>query len=144
MTTNAQIYGIDPLNSALDTEKIGLDLKLVDLYERAAIDTLSRPSYVRDAKREMIQKNSYRTNLIDKRILINSTAKIGSTFASDMSLVMSQNNLLHYYPKRNQHIANLGVVKISKNYAKERVKKALSEKLFPNGGTVSAMLIEEI
>ena len=58
MTTNAQIYGIDPLNSALDTEKIGLDLKLVDLYERAAIDTLSRPSYVRDAKREMMQKNS--------------------------------------------------------------------------------------
>jgi len=143
-TTNAQIYSIDPSNSALSIEKTKLNISSLTLYERASIDDMSRPSYVSNVQKKLRSNNDYRTNLGDKRLVINSISSVGSTFAADLSLVMSQDNLIHYFPGRNYSKINLGIVKLKPGYSVQKVLAALNSKLYPVGYNIMAMSIPEI
>ena len=62
-TTNAQIYSIDPSNSALAIDKARLNISALTLYERASIDIFSRPSYVRNVQKKLSINSDYRTDL---------------------------------------------------------------------------------
>ena len=143
-TTNAQIYSIDPSNSALSIEKTKLNISSLTLYERASIDNMSRPSYVSNVQKKLRSNNDYRTNLGDKRLIINSISSIGSTFAADLSLVMSQDNLMHYFPGRSYSKTNLGIVKLKPGYSIQKVLDTLNSKLYPVGYNIMAMSIPEI
>lgn len=143
-TTNAQIYSIDPSNSALSIEKTKLNISSLTLYERASIDNMSRPSYVSNVQKKLRSNRDYRTNLGDKRLIINSISSIGSTFAADLSLVMSQDNLIHYFPGRNYSKINLGIVKLKPGYSIQKVLDTLNSKLYPVGYNIMAMSIPEI
>ena len=143
-TTNAQIYSIDPSNSALSIEKTKLNISSLTLYERASIDNMSRPSYVSNVQKKLRSNSDYRTNLGDKRLIINSISSIGSTFAADLSLVMSQDNLMHYFPGRSYSKTNLGIVKLKPGYSIQKVLDTLNSKLYPVGYNIMAMSIPEI
>ena len=143
-TTNAQIYSIDPSNSALSIEKTKLNISSLTLYERASIDNMSRPSYVSNVQKKHRSNSDYRTNLGDKRLIINSISSIGSTFAADLSLVMSQDNLMHYFPGRSYSKTNLGIVKLKPGYSIQKVLDTLNSKLYPVGYNIMAMSIPEI
>ena len=143
-TTNAQIYSIDPSNSALSIEKTKLKISSLTLYERASIDNMSRPSYVSNVQKKLRSNSDYRTNLGDKRLIINSISSIGSTFAADLSLVMSQDNLMHYFPGRSYSKTNLGIVKLKPGYSIQKVLDTLNSKLYPVGYNIMAMSIPEI
>ena len=143
-TTNAQIYSIDPSNSALSIEKTKLNISSLTLYERASIDNMSRPSYVSNVQKKLRSNSDYRTNLGDKRLIINSISSIGSTFAADLSLVMSQDNLMHYFPGRSYSKTNLGIVKLKPGYSIQKVLDTLISKLYPVGYNIMAMSIPEI
>ena len=143
-TTNAQIYSIDPSNSALSIEKTKLNISSLTLYERASIDNMSRPSYVSNVQKKLRSNSDYRTNLGDKRLIINSISSIGSTFAADLSLVMSQDNLMHYFPGRSYSKTNLGIVKLKPGYSIQKVLDTLNTKLYPVGYNIMAMSIPEI
>ncbi|WP_295536084.1 FtsX-like permease family protein [Synechococcus sp. UW140] len=143
-TTNAQIYSIDPSNSALSIEKTKLNISSLTLYERASIDNMSRPSYVSNVQKKLKSNSDYRTNLGDKRLIINSISSIGSTFAADLSLVMSQDNLMHYFPGRSYSKTNLGIVKLKPGYSIQKVLDTLNSKLYPVGYNIMAMSIPEI
>ena len=143
-TTNAQIYSIDPSNSALSIEKTKLNISSLTLYERASIDNMSRPSYVSNVQKKLRSNRDYRTNLGDKRLIINSISSIGSTFAADLSLVMSQDNLMHYFPGRSYSKTNLGIVKLKPGYSIQKVLDTLNSKLYPVGYNIMAMSIPEI
>lgn len=143
-TTNAQIYSIDPSNSALSIEKTKINISSLTLYERASIDDMSRPSYVNNVQKKLRSNSDYRTNLGDKRLVINSISSVGSTFAADLSLVMSQDNLIHYFPGRNYSKINLGIVKLKPGYSVQKVLAALNSKLYPVGYNIMAMSIPEI
>ena len=143
-TTNAQIYSIDPSNSALSIEKTKLNISSLTLYERASIDNMSRPSYVSNVQKKLRSNSDYRTNLGDKRLIINSISSIGSTFAADLSLVMSQDNLMHYFPGRSYSKTNLGIVKLKPGYSIQKVLNTLISKLYPVGYNIMAMSIPEI
>jgi|LauGreDrversion4_2_1035121.scaffolds.fasta_scaffold05311_7 putative ABC transport system permease protein len=143
-TTNAQVYGIDPSNPALDPNKAKLDLSLLDLYERAAIDTLSRPSYVNNVNQAMKASTVYQTNIGSNRLLINSKASIGSTFASDLSLIMSQDNFLHYLPGRNPSQTNIGVVRVRKGVSATSVLDTLQRTVYPKGYHIQALSLDQV
>ena len=143
-TTNAQIYSIDPSNSALSIEKTKLNISSLTLYERASIDNMSRPSYVSNVQKKLRSNSDYRTNLGDKRLIINSISSIGSTFAADLSLVMSQDNLMHYFPGRSYSKTNLGIVKLKPGYSIQKALDTLNSKLYPVGYNIMAMSIPEI
>ena len=143
-TTNAQIYAIDPYNSAINPVMAKLSLPLISLYERAAIDTLSRPSYVKTALEGINSNKEFQTNISDNRLLINSTASIGSTFAADLSLVMTQENFIQYFPQQNTDLISMGVVKLKKGYSIERVLNTMKTKLYPKGYTIQAYSIADI
>ena len=143
-TTNAQIYSIDPSNSSLNIDKTGLNISSLTLYERASIDNMSRPSYVSNVQKKLRSNSDYRTNLGNKRLFINSTSSIGSTFAADLSLVMSQDNLIHYFPSRSYSKINLGIVKLKQGYSIQKVLDTLNSKLYPVGYNIKAMSIPEI
>jgi putative ABC transport system permease protein len=143
-TTSAQIYSIDPANSALAIDKARLNISSLTLYERASIDTLSRPSYVNNVKFKLTSNSTYRTNLGTKRLIVNSLSSIGSTFAADLSLVMSQDNLIHYFPARSYSQINLGIVKLKPGYSVQKVLATLNSRLYPKGYNIKAMSIAEI
>lgn len=143
-TTNAQIYAIDPSNPSLAPYKVRLNFHAINLFERAAIDNLSRPSYVKSVDAVLKTNHEYQTNLGDKRLLINTTASVGSTFASDLSLVMSQENFLHYFPGRSSDLVNIGVVKLKKGYSIDRVLYTLNQKLYPKGYSIQAYSIPQL
>lgn len=143
-TTNAQIYSIDPSNSALSIEKTKLNISSLTLYERASIDDKSRPSYVSNVQKKLNNYSDYRTNLGNKRLFVNSISSIGSTFAADLSLVMSQDNLIHYFPGRSYSKINLGIVKLKQGYSVQKVLRTLKTKLYPSGYNIMAMSIPEI
>ena len=114
------------------------------LFERASIDKLSRPSYVNNVQEKLSNYSYYRTNLGTKRLIVNSISSIGSTFAADFSLVMSQDNLIHYFPDRSYSKINLGVVKLKHGYSVHKVLATLSSRLYPKGYNIKAMSIPEI
>jgi putative ABC transport system permease protein len=143
-TTNAQIYAIDPSNPSLDPKKSRLDLQAINLFERAAIDNLSRPPYVKNVDSFLRVNKEYQTNIANDRLLINSTASVGSTFAADLSLVMSQDNFLHYFPGRSADLVNLGVVKLTKGYTVDRVLSFLNHRLYPKGYSIQAYSIQQV
>ena len=143
-TTNAQIYSIDPSNSALGIDKARLNLSSLTLFERASIDNLSRPSYVKNVQKKLSNYTNYRTNLGNKRLIVNSISTVGSTFAADLSLVMSQDNLIHYFPARSYSQVNLGIVKLKQGYSVQKVLSTLSSRLYPKGYFIKAMTIPEI
>ena len=142
-TTNAQIYALDPSNPAIDLDKARIDMPLISQYERAAIDNLSRPSTIRSVLNSLDVSNSYRTNLGDKRLIINSTASIGATFAADVSVVMSQDNLIHYYSSRSPSLINIGVIKLKKGYSLETVLSALQNRVYPPGYSIKALSVQD-
>ena len=143
-TTNAQIYSIDPSNSALSIEKTKLNISSLTPYERASMDDMSRPSYVSNVQKKLNNYSDYRTNLGNKRLFINSISSIGSTFAADLSLVMSRDNLIHYFPGRSYSKINLGIVKLKPGYSVQKVLATLNSKLYPVGYNIKAMSIPEI
>lgn len=143
-TTNAQVYAIDPSNSALSTVKAQLNLPLLDLKDRASIDVLSRPSYVKNTKQSLVNSREYQTNIGNNRLFINSTALIGSTFASDLSLVMSQENLLQYLPGRNPYQTNIGVVRVENGFSTESVLNTLRQRVFPPGYHIQALSLDQV
>jgi putative ABC transport system permease protein len=143
-TTNAQIYAIDPSNPSLDPKKAKLDLQAINLFERAAIDNLSRPPYVKNVDSFLRANKEYQTNIGNDRLLINSTASVGSTFAADLSLIMSQENFLHYFPGRSADLVNLGVVKLTKGYSVDRVLSFLNHRLYPKGYSIQAYSIQQV
>ena len=144
ITTNAQIYAIDPSNSALKVGKSRLNISSINLFERASIDSLSRPSYISDFRKSFKSYNQYRTNLGNKRLVVNSMASIGSTFAADLSLVMSQNNMIHYFPYRHYNLINLATVKVRQGYSVQKVLDTLRSRLYPIGYNIRPMSIPEI
>ena len=143
-TTNAQIYSIDPSNSALAIDKARLNITALTLFERASIDNLSRPSYVRNVQKKLMFNSDYRTDLGNKRLLVNSISSIGSTFAADLSLVMSQDNMIHYFPTRTYSQVNFGIVKLRPGYSTQKVLSTLTSNLYPKGYNIKAMSIAEI
>ena len=143
-TTNAQIYSIDPSNPSLSIGKAGLNIPSLTLFERASIDILSRPSYVDNVKNKFTNHSNYRTNLGSQRLVINNTSTIGATFAADFSLVMSQDNLIHYFPFRSYTQVNLGVVKLKQGYSVHKVLGTLSSRLYPKGYSIKAMSIPQV
>ena len=143
-TTNAQIYSIDLSNPALAIDKARLNISALTLYERASIDIFSRPSYVKNATKKLSTNSDYRTDLGTKRLLVNSTSSIGSTFAADLSLVMSQDNLIHYFPARNYSLVNFGIVKLLPGYSTQKVLNTLTSSLYPTGYSIKAMSVPEI
>ena len=143
-TTNAQIYAIDPSNPSLDPKKARLNLQAINLFERAAIDNLSRPPYVKNVDSFLRVDKEYQTNIGNDRLLINSTASVGSTFAADLSLIMSQENFLHYFPGRSADLVNLGVVKLTKGYSVDRVLSFLNHRLYPKGYSIQAYSIQQV
>jgi putative ABC transport system permease protein len=143
-TTNAQIYAIDPSNPSLDPKNARLDLQAINLFERAAIDNLSRPPYVKNVNSFLRANKEYQTNIGNDRLLINSTASVGSTFAADLSLIMSQENFLHYFPGRSADLVNLGVVKLTKGYSVDRVLSFLNHRLYPKGYSIQAYSIQQV
>lgn len=143
-TTNAQIYSIDPSNPALNVNIAKLNISSLTLYERASIDSLSRPSYVSNVQKKLAKYSDYRTNLGTKRLIVNSISSIGSTFAADLSLVMSQGNLIHYFPGRSYSQVNLGIVKLKQGYSVKKILSTLRSKLYPKGYNIMAMSIPEI
>lgn len=142
-TTTAQIYAIDPLNSAFNPARAKLDLNAINLSERGAIDLLSKPAYVKNVKDVLVENKEYRTNLGNSRLFINSTVSVGSTFAADYSLVISRDNLQNYFPEQDPDMVSLGVAKIKKGYSVQRVLKALST-LYPKGYNIQALEISQI
>ena len=143
-TTNAQIYSIDPSNSAINAQKANLNLSSLNLFERSSADSLSRPSYVENFRIELKTPYQYRTNLNDRRLVINALASIGSTFAADLSLIMSQANMIHYFPTRSYGLINLATVKLRKGYSVQRVLSTLRSQLYPIGYNIQAFSIPEI
>jgi putative ABC transport system permease protein len=143
-TTNAQIYAIDPSNPAINLEKSKVDLALIRQYERVAIDNLSRPSTISSIVSNLRDGRFYRTNLRGKRLIINSMASIGATFAADLSIVMSQDNLIHYYSNRTPSLINIGVIKLKKGYSVARVLAALQDRLYPPGYSIKALSIQDV
>lgn len=142
-TTSAQVYAIDPLNSALNPVRAKLDLDAISLYERAAIDRLSSPLYVKNVTGILVKNQDYQTNLGNGRLFINSTASIGSTFAADYSLVMSNDNLTNYFPDHNPGLVSIGVAKIKKGYSTQRVLKGLID-LYPKGYSIQVYTVPQI
>ena len=143
-TTNAQIYSIDSSNSAINAQKANLNLSSLNLFERSSADSLSRPSYVENFRIELKTPYQYRTNLNDRRLVINALASIGSTFAADLSLIMSQANMIHYFPTRSYGLINLATVKLRKGYSVQRVLSTLRSQLYPIGYNIQAFSIPEI
>ena len=143
-TTNAQIYSIDPSNSAINAQKANLNLSSLNLFERSSADSLSRPSYVENFRIELKTPYQYRTNLNDRRLVINALASIGSTFAADLSLIMSQANMIHFFPTRSYGLINLATVKLRKGYSVQRVLSTLRSQLYPIGYNIQAFSIPEI
>lgn len=142
-TTTAQLYAIDPSNSALNPVRAKLDLRAIDLYERAAIDRLSRPLYLKNVADMLAKNKEYQTNLGNGRLFINSTASVGSTFAADYSLVMSNDNLMNYSPGHNPDLVSIGVAKIKKGYSTQRILKALID-LYPKGYSIQVHTVPQI
>jgi putative ABC transport system permease protein len=143
-TTNAQIYAIDPSNSSISAHKANLNLSSLNLFERSSVDSLSRPSYVKNFRFGLKTSSQYSTNLDDKRLVVNSLASVGSTFAADLSLIMSQDNMIHYFPIRSHGLINLATVKLKDGYSVQRVLSALRSKLYPIGYNIQAWSIPEI
>jgi putative ABC transport system permease protein len=142
-TTQAQIYAIDPQNPALNLVRTDINLAKTNLFERAAIDVLSRPAYLKQVEQEQLAGRDYQTNLGSRRLLINSTARIGSTFASDLSLVMSTSNFNYYFPSRQSYLVSLGVVKLEDGYSTKRVLRSLQERLYPEGSHIQAITVTQ-
>jgi len=143
-TTNTQIYAFDPSNSAINARKANVSLSIINQYERASIDILSRPSTIKSIITALDSGKLYSTNLGIKQLTINSKAAIGSTFAADVSILMSQDNLLHYFPSRNSRLINIGVVKLKSGYSLSKVLSTLQDQLYPPGYHIKAMSLQEI
>ena len=143
-TTNTQIYAIDPSNPAINLERAKAKAHWMNQYERGSIDSLSRPSSIRSITKMLNAGKLYPTNLGSKQFIINSRSSIGSTFAADVSIVMSQDNLTHYYPARIPQLVNIGVVKLKNGYSVDRVLNTLQQQLYPPGYSIKAMSIREI
>jgi hypothetical protein len=100
--------------------------------------------FVNNVEKKFTNQSDYRTNLGAKRLVINSTSSIGATFAADFSLVMSQDNLIHYFPARSYSQVNLGIIKLKQGYSEQKVLSTLISKLYPTGYNIKAMSISEI
>lgn len=122
--TGVLMIGFNPDKPAFDLPEVNQQLQKIKLPDTFLFDRGARGEY-QDAIAQINQGKIVTTEIDGRTITISGLFKIGSSFATDGSIITSDENFLRIFSKRPASTINLGLIQVKPGYDPKTVATAL-------------------
>ncbi|MEA5619127.1 ABC transporter permease DevC [Cronbergia sp. UHCC 0137] len=126
--TSVQVIGFNPNKPAFDLPEVNQQLQIIKLPDTVLFDRGARGDYQR-AIAQIDQGKVVTTEVEQRTITIGGLYKVGASFASDGSLMTSDQNFLRLFPRRPSSNISLGLVTVKPGHDPQEVAKLLNAHL---------------
>jgi putative ABC transport system permease protein len=118
------VVGFNPDQPAFDLPEVKQNLDVIKLPDRHLFDRASRGEY-QNAIARLDQGKTVTTEIEHRTIHLDGTFKVGASFATDGTLITSDQNFLRIFPRRKAETVSAGLVKLQPGYSAEQVAATL-------------------
>ncbi|BAZ31391.1 DevC protein [Cylindrospermum sp. NIES-4074] len=122
--TGVLMIGFNPDKPAFDLPEVNQQLQKIKLPDTFLFDRGARGEY-QNAIAQINQGKIVTTEIDGRTITISGLFKIGSSFATDGSIITSDENFLRIFSKRPVSNINLGLIRLKPGYDPKTVATAL-------------------
>jgi putative ABC transport system permease protein len=122
--TGVLMIGFNPDKPAFDLPEVNQQLQKIKLPDTFLFDRGARGEY-QNAIAQINQGKIVTTEIDGRTITISGLFKIGSSFATDGSIITSDENFLRIFSKRPASSINLGLIRVKPGYDPKTVATAL-------------------
>ena len=124
------VWGSDPAAAALNLPEAVHYQALLSQQDTVLFDELSRPEF--GAVTALLQQGNFFTELNDRKVKTIGTIRLGTSFAADGNLILSEQNFLRIFPQRRASQIDVGIVRLSPGADIAAVQKSLRALLNEN------------
>jgi putative ABC transport system permease protein len=123
-TRSIFVVGLDPDDDSLALPDVERQAHVIRIQDQVLFDEASRPEYgpivaaLRGGQSVEVEVNH-------RRIAVAGTFLFGTSFGIDGSVLTSETNFLRLFPSRQRGLIELGLVRVQKGAAPERVRDAI-------------------
>jgi putative ABC transport system permease protein len=123
-TRSIFVVGLDPDDDSLALPDVERQAHVIRIQDQVLFDEASRPEYgpivaaLRGGQSVEVEVNH-------RRIAVAGTFLFGTSFGIDGSVLTSETNFLRLFPSRQRGLIELGLVRVEKGAAPERVRDAI-------------------
>jgi len=120
--------GFNPANNILDVPGVRDNMSETQLSDVVLFDELSRPEFgpIPDLFRE---KGAVTTEAGGRQLKVEGLFAIGASFGADGNIITSDLNFLRLFPRRQQGLIDIGIIKLEESANLEQVLVSLKQKL---------------
>jgi putative ABC transport system permease protein len=129
-TRSILVLGFNPADSVLDLPQVKDNLEVIKLSDVVLFDDASRPEFGSIAQ-QFKQGKDITTEVASRRIRVGGLFTLGASFGADGNIVTSDLNFLRLFPKRQEGLIDIGIVKLQPETNVDEVIKNLKQRL-PN------------
>ncbi|MDZ7956460.1 MAG: ABC transporter permease DevC [Aulosira sp. DedQUE10] len=126
--TGMLIIGFNPDQPAFNLPEVNRQLSTIKLPDTVIFDDASRGDY-KEAIAQIAQGKPVTTEIDRRTISINGLFTVGASFGADGSLITSDQNFLHLFPKREAGSVSIGLIQLQPGYDPKQVANALKSYL---------------
>lgn len=110
-TRTILVWGIDPSRPTFRSAEINANLALIQPLNQVLFDKASRPEYGAIAKL-FDQQGIVEAQLNDKAIEVSGTFQMGSSFAADGNVIVSDSTFFNLFPERSPEQVEVGLIQV--------------------------------
>lgn len=118
------VVGFNPNQPAFNLPEVNQQLDVIKLPDRHLFDRASRGTY-EPAIAQLDQGKTVTTELERRTIYLKGTFKVGASFATDGTLMTSDQNFLRLFPRRQAETISAGLIKVQPGYDPDQVAAQL-------------------
>jgi putative ABC transport system permease protein len=127
-TRSILVLGFNPADSVLDLPQVKDNLESIKLSDVVLFDDASRPEFGPIAQ-QFKQGKDVTTEVASRRIRVGGLFTLGASFGADGNMITSDLNFLRLFPKRQEGLIDIGIVKLQPKTNVDEVIKNLKQRL---------------
>lgn len=127
-TRSILVLGFNPADSVLDLPQVKDNLEAIKLSDVVLFDDASRPEFGPIAQ-QFKQGKDVTTEVASRRIRVGGLFTLGASFGADGNIITSDLNFLRLFPKRQEGLIDVGIVKLQPETNVDEVIKNLKQSL---------------
>ncbi|MBD0269808.1 MAG: FtsX-like permease family protein, partial [Cyanobacteria bacterium Co-bin8] len=128
------IWGVDPANPAFTTPEIQQNLEAIKPLNGALFDRAGRPEYG-PISQLLAENGPLQVQVNGRQLQVNQVFQMGSSFAADGNVVVSDSTFLNLFPERSPNQIEVGLIQLDPGADIEGVMRQLQATL-PDDVTV--------
>nr|APZ79576.1 FilA3 [Fischerella sp. TAU] len=123
-----QVYGFNPSKPSMDVPDATPQLGKIKLLNYALYDRTARPN-LGNVTSKIQEENSFSAQINNVQIQVVGVFTMGSTFAADGNLIVSDSTFLRLFPQRQPDEIDVGLIKLKPGADIKKVQTNLRSKL---------------